>query len=156
MKTNLVIACWGGSRAAPDPVYEKDGGSYIKGQLNYLNRYKHNLSQITFMANYSAKRNYNEMVDKIPKKIQGTPVKVIRRANEGISYGAYNQAFLRYRDQFDYYIFLEDDYVFCHDYFDEILVKLFNQKENCGYLCGLITWGLASISNGIASELSSA
>ena len=75
----------------------------------------------------------------------------------GQSYGQFFHAYETYKNEFNYYIFVEDDYMVDIDHFDKILVYEFVSQEVDGFLCsysGLTPTnhiGGASISNGIIS-----
>lgn len=90
----------------------------------------------------------------LPDLIGNTPVVSLIRENVGLSYGSWSHAYDLYPD-FDYYILMEDDYVFCVDSFDSVMVDLINRFNNCGYLCSAYELFYkkhpphAAISNGI-------
>jgi RimJ/RimL family protein N-acetyltransferase len=77
--------------------------------------------------------------------------------NMGQSYGQFFHAYETYKNEFDYYIFVEDDYMVDIDYFDKILVDEFVNQEVDGFLCSYSgstpgdPIGGSSISNGIIS-----
>lgn len=151
---NLVIACWGGGRRLTDTFCDENRGCFIESQIKYLSEVKHNLSQITFIDNLSGDqgtRSYELAVENIPDKIGKTPVRVHRRPNHGFSYGAFEFAVKTYWDEFDYYIFLEDDQIIIEDDFDQFLIEEFNRYRLCGYLCALVLSEHAAISFGITS-----
>jgi hypothetical protein len=148
-RINLVIACWGGSRRTPDTKYESDRSHYLKHQVDSLSRFRHSLTEVTFVSNGGDSQAYFDYLDIIRKKY-----KVIDRPNIGMSYGMFDAAWQVDRT-YDYYIFLEDDFVFVRNDFDIEMVKYFESLDNCGYLCQL-AWGRAvphpAIFNGIASR----
>lgn len=151
---NLVIACWGGKRRLPDPFYDEHRGCFIQSQIKYLAEVKHNLSQITFVDNLSDDFNtvdYVRALENIPDEIGKTPVKFHQRPNLGFSYGAFDFAVKRYWDEFDYYIFLEDDQIIIEDNFDKFLIEEFERHSLCSYLCALYERGHAAVSFGITS-----
>ena len=45
------------------------------------------------------------------RKIDGGKVISFTRENKGLSYGAYSDAFLKFKDSYDYFVFIEDDLV---------------------------------------------
>ena len=147
-RTNLVVACWGGHRRTRHPEYEADRAYYLKLQEDSLAKFEHSLAQITFVST-GGDENYNKFLRRLASKYS-----VMRRDNVGMSYGSFDAAWKAFPD-FDYYIFLEDDYLFITDNFDTKLVELFESFDDCGYLCQLI-WGLVtpypSIFNGMASK----
>jgi hypothetical protein len=79
-----------------------------------------------------------EFLKLAPKKIQKASTEVIVRKNTGLSYGAFSDVFRKYRKNFGYYFFTEDDYVFCEDWFDSTLIGMLLENENPGYICGAV------------------
>ena len=158
-RINYVIATWTGPRRRGNDPHRKDNLYYLKEHLRLLKKFEHNLTQVTIVApnNPNESKEINSYLEGCASIVE-TPTKVIRRENRGHSYGSYSCAYSKYRTNFDYYIFVEDDYVFPIHNFDAALVKLFNNKKNCGFLCGLVTpFGPeerphAAISNGISSS----
>lgn len=154
---NYVIGAWAGTRRVKNKHYDADRAYYLKEHLGQLEKLKHNIDQITIVVadNNEGKRpEFDEYIDSIRGKYV-----VVERKNGGQSYGSWSHAYDLYRDKFDYYIFVEDDYVFMLDDFDSLLVENFESKENCGYLCSMVSdyahkfnaLKHASISNGICS-----
>lgn len=127
MKVNCLVAAWTGVRRS----VQKTGSFFLDYHLNTLKQYKHKLSQITVIL---PECPYNNTVS-APDQIQDTPVVLLERQNIGLSYGSWSYAYDLYQDAFDYYILIEDDYVFCLDNFDDILLDLIHSSPNCGYLC---------------------
>ena len=69
------------------------------------------------------------------------PATLVRMPNNTLgSYGMYLAAYAMRRDQFEYYIFAEDDYVPVRPRFDEELVRMYTQTfgERPGVLAGLL------------------
>jgi hypothetical protein len=134
---NYVIAAWGGDRR---------GGSsdivYARKQIEQLQKLQHSITQVTLCVSSDAESNtkldsYLEELE--AEGFAGLPIKIIRRHNIGLSYGAYSDVYEIYRDQFDYYIFMEDDYYFAEHDFDTTLVKMFEKGSKCGYVCGFVS-----------------
>jgi len=150
-KINYIIACWSGKRR--DCIVNKHPAYYLQKHIEMLSKFKHNISQITVVIPHNPKEplEYRNYINHIKKR---SIIKVIERENFGQSYGSYSAAFHKYRD-FNYYIFIEDDWVFVQDNFDKKLIDFFNDA-NCGYLCGLTGMyrkdKVASISNGITTS----
>ena len=132
-KINYVIASWSGRRRSAAHH------NFLKWHLDNLCKYKHNLDQITVLVpeNPNMGLLYKLFIEKLIISYPQLPLVRLHRKNIGLSYGGYNDAFKQFPD-FDYYIFMEDDYCYVKDNFDEILIDLFNQKPNCGYLCGYV------------------
>ena len=140
-KVNLVIACWAGSRRTSDEQYTADPSIHIQHQIRQLGSLQHNLTQITFANNKQEQgesKLYRTALGSLPSKIGNADVQLIEQPNKGMSYGLFDLAYRTYKDAFDYYILLEDDYTFVMNNFDAFLIKRFKAKKNCGYLCGYI------------------
>ena len=134
-KVNYVIAAWAGTRRIRDSIYKSDRTHYLRTHLQQLEKLKHSLDQITIVI-ADTKENcpeFTEYIDSIRDKYE-----IIERENYGQSYGSWSKSYEVCRDQFDYYIFVEDDYVFMLDDFDSLFVKDFKSRENCGYLCSKV------------------
>lgn len=162
MKTNinLVVPLYCGPRASHHRKYALDNTVNIKTIIQELNIVPYDLSQITFVINEypESPSNFLDAIDSIPPKLRDTEVVVLQRENIGMSYGALSYVYGIYRQQFDYYIFCEDDYIFPQSNFDTKLVEMLSFYKNIdssyGYLCMLaIPWGNipyhVSISNGL-------
>jgi hypothetical protein len=128
-----------GERRAEIQPQVEDRLLFFKHQILTLSQHKHNLAKIVFNFNLREEdiSYLNEILNLCPKQIQNTPVELIFRQNKGFSYGAWNDVFKKYKEEFDYYIFNEDDYFIVDNNFDDYLVKTFNEYQNCGYLCGV-------------------
>jgi len=139
-KICYVINFWFGERRANINAFKDDKLCYVKSQIDTLEKYKHSLSKIVFSFNVETEhyQYLSEAIQIIPKKIQNTDVEINIRENFGMSYGAYSDVFGRFQNEYDYYIFNEDDYVIVADHFDDYLVNKFESLPNCGYLCGLV------------------
>jgi len=150
-KVNYVITTWSGPRREPNL-------SYLKNHLINLLSLKHNLSQITIVKPIvdGCNMSYYE-VDNLISKFN-CDVKILEKYdNMGQSYGQFFHAYETYKNEFDYYIFVEDDYMVDIDHFDKILVSEFVEQKVDGFLCSYCgptptdSVGGASISNGIIS-----
>jgi hypothetical protein len=157
-KVNIVVACWGGYRREHNPEYDSDRGLYVKLQVAHLQKYVHRLAQITFAVNVDpqTRDDFAAAIASIPSKIQKSKVVVVEKPNYGMSYGLFSYVYGMYKDQFDYYIFIEDDRVFVLDNFDDLLINEYKVLPNCGYLCGMVGGDVphAAITEGIASAKS--
>lgn len=161
-KVNYLLAAWSGPRDAWSPPE-----GYLKKHIEYLNEFKHNLAQVTIAhpLNPQELPEYTEYINSLTHLECGTPIVVLEQPNIGRSYGHYSRSYEKFRKEFDYYIFMEDDYLPYRHHFDKILVDLYEEerKNNCGFLCGCYTDGYsygfhgfiaphAAISNGISSS----
>jgi len=123
-RINYIIAAWGGPRRGSkySDLTPCGCGDYITKQLAALKRYKHSLAQVT-IVNADAGEPHPEL-DNLPSEVAGVPVVVFDIPNCLLSVGSWQAAVQRYTNSFDYYIFIEDDYVFVRDHFDELLVGM--------------------------------
>jgi hypothetical protein len=161
-KINYVIATWSGYRRSGNDQFHEDASFYLRNHLDSLLILDHHLGQITIVVpeNPEEPKEFTEYLKTIPSRSKDTPIKILRRKNVGQSYGSYSDTFIKYGDSFDYYIFMEDDYVFSKPNFDQIMVQMFESAEECGYLSSYVKLDLpdycnarphAAVSNGIAS-----
>jgi RimJ/RimL family protein N-acetyltransferase len=150
-KINYVIATWSGDRRI-------NNKKYLKNHILKLLSLKHNLTQITIvkplLGGDNSYYDFKELIDEFKCKV----VILDRESNQGQSYGQLFYAYEQFKDEFDYYIFIEDDYHVNIDNFDTILKDLYNNKIQDGYLCSYSGFndeypnGGCSVSNGIISS----
>ena len=140
VKTCYIINFYLGDRRNINPFYEDDKLSYLKKHIELLSAIPHNLSKIVFNFNLREEDyHYISEIWKItPKRLGTADVTLSIRPNKGMSYGAWNDTFEKYKSQYDYYIFNEDDYFFIEPNWDQYLVTKYTSSENCGYLCMMV------------------
>ncbi len=153
-KVNYVIATWDGknwneteshrsTRFILDQIGKPKADEVLALHLQYLSKLKHNLAQITIMKpNKHNQPKYEQYYDNATKVLQDVkfpcPVVTVESDHyKQYSYGQWFHAYETFRDQFDYYIFVEDDTVAAIPYFDTILMTLFQHRipDHKGYLC---------------------
>ena len=132
MSTNLIIATYAGK-------YNSEvKNNLLKINLKIINSVKTNISRITIMkpkidAEHEEITGYYDFssinIDNIRDKIV-----ICECENIGISYGQFFAGISR-DTNFDYYIFLEDDYTVFNDYFEEEFKKELDNIENDSLLC---------------------
>lgn len=127
-KINYVIASWSGDRT----VYRND---YLHKHLQHLSKLDHNLSQITIGHPFNKKESKGYLEECLSIK-QSCTVVVMDQENIGISYGQYARAYNKFRTEFDWYIFIEDDYFPVIDNFDNELIDMYKEKKT-DVLCSL-------------------
>jgi hypothetical protein len=139
--TCYVINFYFGERRKTIERYNKiDRLYFLRKQLEFLEKYSHNLNKIIFTCNIE-KEHYkyvSEIFKITPKYIQCAEVELHFRENYGLSYAAWSDAFDRNEDKYDYFIFNEDDYFFVQNNWDGYLIDKFNQYEDCGFVCPVI------------------
>lgn len=148
MKINYIIATWSGIRhdlKENQPYYN----DVLKNHVRTLVTTENNISQITIMKPRNPAENsdyYNiEPNDKI---------KIVDCENEYLSYGQWLKAAKLFLKEFDYFIFIEDDYVPCINNFDSRLIDIYKEGT---YLCQLVDKNRAAeihcaLSNGLVSK----
>jgi len=136
-KTCLVVAFYFGER---ESCKKQESLKYIDAQKYNLKKYQHNLSEIIFVIAEDGRKK-TEM-----KKEDG--ITYVYRKNKGLSFASWMKVVKMYKNQFDYYIFLEDDYCFVKDNFDKIMIDEFNRiniKEEANYVVTFIGSGISTI-----------
>ena len=138
-RVNYILATWSGKRR----VGHSEKGDLTYQHFQYLEKIDHGLSQITvgWPENPKDSKKYRDWMKSIDgTKVGGATVVVQQMPNRGYSYDQYSQIFQKHND-FDHFIFTEDDYVPVSHHFDSQMVKFYDQarhENNCGYLCGLV------------------
>ena len=138
-RTCYVVNMYFGERRKTVEEYYSDRLCFLKKQIETLSNHKHNLDKIVFSINFEQDHLawVNEAISLIPKSIQNTKVEVFLRKNAGLSYGAFSDNFARLRNEYDYFIFNEDDYFLVQDSWDEYLIRKYNSLPDSGYLCAV-------------------
>jgi hypothetical protein len=135
----LVVNFYFGERRRTIDDYHTDRLTFLRKHIETLGHYYHNLDKIVFNLNVDPEHYeyVNEALKIVPQKLQNTPVEVHLRKNVGLSYGAFSDTFSRLREEYDYFIFNEDDYFLVENNWDEYLIRKYNSLPNTGYLCAI-------------------
>jgi hypothetical protein len=154
-KINLIITTY----ASKYSIIDKQ--KYLKYTLSLLNKINTNITQITIMKakinpeheEYKDYYNFNNIeISNIKNKI-----KIIECENIGISYGQFLNCILRPDNDFDYYIFIEDDYIIFMDNFEDYMINELNKINDDAYLCMFYykhqNWNLLSSIQNETSEI---
>jgi hypothetical protein len=138
MSINYVIATYNGftkrthKHPSPDCV--------LRCHLEKILSCKNNLSQITIMKTESPNyyKNYYNIQDIIDKT--SIPIQIIECKNYGYLGGSWLKAYEIFKNDFDYYLFMADDYCPGMNNFDELLLNSYKQKflDNIGLLCSVV------------------
>lgn len=131
MSRILIIASYNGPRR-----WSLSNAVILQKQYECLNRFKHSLDKIVIVQNESP--DYPPELDLFEN--------VIFRPNISGSYGAWIEGYNQNPD-FEWYFFIEDDYIFVHDNFDQLWIDLWDQETS--YLCSRYMNGHAAIANGL-------
>lgn len=68
------------------------------------------------------------------KKINRGKIRILNRKNQGLSFGAYSDAFAKFRDQYDYFIFTEDDVLIYRDNYSKKGIDFLNSDKKNGFI----------------------
>ena len=68
------------------------------------------------------------------KKLKRGNVRVFHRDNYGRSFGGYNYAFIKLREQYDHFIFTEDDIVIWRNGYAIEGINVLKRNHNCGFV----------------------
>jgi hypothetical protein len=138
MKSVLIVHNYFGPRRISFGPYEEDPLFLAKKQIQYLEEVKHNLDHVVLTVNSRGledNENISKLLSILPEKLQKASTEILIRENVGLSYGAFSDVYTKYRRNYDYYFFTEDDYLFCEDFFDTTLILMLMENENPGFLC---------------------
>jgi len=141
-----IVCSWGGSRRSQQhPRLVVDGALYLREHVKRVLAFCKGIDQLVVaspMGN-GFHKGYEEYLAELGKlrEVNGIPIEVFRRDNTGLSFGAYNDIFGKYRTKFDYYLVAEDDYIPMIPGFDQILFRMIEGLPKCGFLCGLASPG---------------
>lgn len=120
VKTCMVVAFYYGERTNNETIH-----NLMETQKRFLRRYQHNLSRIVFAIAEDNRTNIEIKED--------NGITMFYKPNNGLSFGSWNSVVNYYKEEYDYYIFSEDDYLFCKDHFDRILINEY-RKQRSPYL----------------------
>jgi len=134
VKTNLIVVYYFGARRRQTIQERLNPLFCLENQVKFLLKYKHQLDQITFVVNGGIPDGYNQTIKPLKEKYN---IVTINRENTGLSYGGFSEAVSKYIEDFDFFIFLEDDWVFCHDNFDQYLFEKFRKNKNTSMVCAV-------------------
>jgi hypothetical protein len=65
-------------------------------------------------------------------KINGGKIITFTRRNIGLSFGSYNDAFMKFNKNYDYFLFTEDDWLIFGDNYFKIGIDILNKTKQCG------------------------
>ena len=135
MNQILIIASYNGPRR-----WSLDNSKLLELQFNSLTKFKNKLDKILIVQ--------NEFID-IPENLNLFP-DVLHRPNIGGSYEAWLDGY-RANPDYEWYFFIEDDYIFNLDNFDQLMIDMWDDETS--YLCSRVDDNIygfhASISNGL-------
>ena len=75
------------------------------------------------------------------KKLKNGKIISMQNDNYGWSYGAFSKGFEEVRNDYDYFIFTEDDVIIAKKNYAKISFKTFTENKNCGFVS---FWGISN------------
>jgi len=138
---NYVIATYEGYTKRTH--YYPPPGKVLCYHLDQLAALSHTLAQITVVQADSSDcdRKTDGYYSTAAHHFRCNPLLVVEQVeNYGYSMGQWLWVYERYRDAYDYYLFMEDDYCPSMHDFDATLVDIYRRKfpSNVGLLCSVV------------------
>jgi len=142
-KINYCVVVWTGSRRRVrhprmnqfEFDYKKDPSIILRLHMRYVKEFSTCLDQITIVVPHND--NEKESFTAYVKELASVSNVVVHRCpNDPIytCFNAYCHAFRSFRDQFDYFMFVEDDYVSCQSGFDAELATGIDGDQSTAYV----------------------
>ena len=134
-----VVNFYFGDRRKTVPQFYQDRLCFLRKQIETLQSHAHNLQKIVFCFNLDPEHfeYFTEIQKIVPDKIQKAEVDVVIRENRGMSYASFSHCFGKYRGDYDYFFFNEDDYFLVENNWDEYMIRQFNYFPDTGYFCAI-------------------
>jgi len=98
---------------------------------------------IAFVNNDVGNHEGNKFIEELKnKKLKNGKIIIIQNGNSGWSYGAFNKGFEVLKNNYDYFIFTEDDMIIAKNNYAKISLDTFFNTENCGFVSygGITSW----------------
>ncbi len=92
---------------------------------------------IVIVNNSIEDENFDTFVDSLEGETKWGKIRTIQRGPEGWSFGAFNEAYQTFKDEYNYWLFTEDDILVGGDKYYSKLIEKFNQDKWTGYI-GLV------------------
>ncbi len=105
-------------------------------QINMENKYSPGINRDIIIVNSDVgSKEGNEFIEKLNNRvIKGGKLFSFTRKNVGLSYGAYSDAFLKFRENYDFFLFIEDDLITAKNNYLKIGYEKWSQTDNCGFV----------------------
>ena len=90
---------------------------------------------LAFVNNNVGNEKGNKFIEKLNlQKLKNGKIITIQNINKGWSYGAFNKGYETLKDEYDYFIFTEDDIIINRDNYAKISLDTFENTQNCGFV----------------------
>ena len=145
--TNLVGDPPGYFAHSQNFTTKKDTIDLINFQIDMEEIYPPGLDRDLIVVNNDVgSEDGNKFIHKLKeRKIKDGKLLSFTRKNVGLSYGAYSDAFLKFRDEYDFFLFIEDDLVTAKKGYLKIGMEKWQQTKNCGFVA---FFGLSRVNKG--------
>jgi len=130
---SYILAAYRGPRGVADPLYARDPDLYLRRQLQSLTKLRHSLTEVIVVLNEDGAAPLD-----LPDTIGSTPLRVERRPNRGLSYGAFARG-VELTDS-EFVLMCEDDYLFVVDDFDKHLIERIQSRPKPGFCAGAVAY----------------
>ncbi len=98
---------------------------------------------LAFVNNNVGNEAGNKFIDNLSsQKLNNGKIFVIQNTNHGWSYGAFSKGFEVLKDEYDYFIFTEDDMIVNKNNYAKISLETFKNNKDCGFVSygGISSW----------------
>ena len=119
----------------------------IKYQIKMEKKYPPGMNRDLIIVNSDVgSEQGNKFIQELNnKEINDGKILTFTRKNIGLSYGAYSDAFLKFREFYDFFLFIEDDLITAKQDYLRIGFEKWNQTEACGFVA---FYGLSKVKKG--------
>jgi hypothetical protein len=114
----------------------EDTVELLKYQIEMEKKYPPGINRDLVIVNSDVgSKEGNAFVEKLNnKEINDGKIISFTRKNVGLSYGAYNDAYLMLRNNYDFFLFIEDDLITAKENYLKIGIDQWNKIKNCGFI----------------------
>ncbi len=114
----------------------KDTIDLLNLQIEIEKKYPPGIKRDLIIVNSNVgSKEGNKFIKKLNnRKINNGKIISYTRKNIGMSYGAYSDAFLKFRNKYDFFLFIEDDIITVKKNYLKISYQKFLRTKNCGFV----------------------
>ena len=125
----------------------KDTIDLLNFQIDMEEKYPPGIERDLIIVNSDVgSKDGNEFISNLNgRKINCGKLISFTRKNIGLSYGAYSDAFLKFKNDYDFFLFIEDDLITAKKDYLKIGLNKFEKTTNCGFVA---FFGLSKVKKG--------
>jgi len=114
----------------------KDTIDLLNFQIKMEEKYPPGLERDLIVVNSDVgSKDGNDFINNLNgRKINSGKLISFTRKNVGLSYGAYSDAFLKFKNDYDFFLFIEDDLITAKKDYLKIGLDKFKKTTNCGFV----------------------